>query len=141
MEKITEYSLVDTFGELPVHPDVFATLCPRLKWLGKAVEGESWCTSCGTLSPKIPRTHHHNCDAFLNADEHEVRPNPLGCCPKCRSEDSLMIDSSREQGLSVIHCCDCTYNYSRGVDEETLTEMFLSSRHHCTKRNIENGHL
>lgn len=119
-----EYSLIEKFGELPVSPEMFATLDPKLKWLGKAVEGDSWCTACGTLTPSTPRSHHPECCSYQDADTYPVWKNPLGDCPKCHSDDGLSIDSSREQEVSAITCTDCLFQYSDSVDEETLTENF-----------------
>jgi|GEM_PF-3211622 len=120
-----EYSLIEIFGKLPVEPKVFATLDPKIKWLGKAVEGESWCVSCGTLDPQTPRSHHPECCSYMDADEFPEYKNPLGDCPECKS-DYLSIDSSREMQCSVISCGDCGYQYGGEVDEETLTEQFLA---------------
>ena len=118
-----EYSLIEKFGELPVKPEVFATLDPKLKWMGKAVEGDNWCTNCGTLSPQVPRKHHQECFSYMDANEFPEYENPLGNCPEC-SSDSLGIDSSREMRWSVISCGDCGYSFGGKLDEETLTEKF-----------------
>lgn len=120
-----EYSLIEKFGELPVSPDRFATLDPKLKWLGKAAEGDSWCTSCGTLLPQVSREHHPECDTYMDADRFPEYKNPLGTCPEC-SSDYLSIDSSIEMQWSVISCGDCGYSFGDKVDEETLTEKFLA---------------
>lgn len=120
-----EYSLIEIFGSLPVTPEKFAILDPKLKWLGKASEGDSWCTTCGTLDPRTPRAHHPKCCSYLDADKFPEFENPLGTCPDCES-DYLRIDSSRELQYSVITCGDCGYEFSGRVPEETLTEQFLA---------------
>lgn len=122
-----EFSFIEIFGELPVSPDKFATLDPKLKWLGKAREGDSWCVTCGTLTPHIPRSHHSDCCSHQDTDEYEKYINPIGDCPECES-DSLGIDSSRELMQSVITCGDCGYQYSGSVPEETLIEKFRAGR-------------
>lgn len=91
----------------------------------RAVEGESWCKSCGTLSPHVPREHHPECNPYLDADNFPEYENPLGTCPEC-SSDYLSIDSSREMQWSVISCGDCGYSFGDKLDEETLTEKFLA---------------
>lgn len=117
-------SLVQIFGELPVDPDIFSTLDPAVKWLSKFKEGDHWCTSCGTLNPEIPRSHHHNCCSYMDADEFPEYKNPLGHCVKCES-DYLRIESSREQQYSAIICGDCGYQFGAEVPEEDLADRYL----------------
>lgn len=119
------YSLIKIFGSLPVHPGTFSTLDPKLKWLDTPDEGDSFCVTCGTPTPSIPRSHHVECCSHKDADEYEEQVNPLGNCPECGSDDGLHTESSREQQISAISCIDCMYQYSDSVDEETLTENFL----------------
>lgn len=123
-----EYSLIEIFGSLPVSPRKFSALDPALKWTGKAAEGDDWCTGCGALTPSVPRSHHSDCDSYKDADRYEPSPNPLGDCPDCGSDYGLSIDSSREQKVSAISCCDCAYQFSASVDEESLIERFRLSQ-------------
>ena len=120
-----KFSLVEIFGCLPVPPDVFSTLDPRLKWLGECEEGACWCSWCGTLTPSIPRNHHNSCPAHMDLDEFQVSKSSLGVCPDCGDDDSLIMHSSRECGLSVISCCICDFSFRASVDEESLEEMFF----------------
>lgn len=120
-----KFSLIQIFGELPVSPEVFSTLDPKLKWLGECEEGGGFCTSCGTLSPKIPREHHKQCVSYMDLEDFPVVKSRFGDCPGCGSEDSLLIDSSREQRVSVIRCCDCDFSFSGSVDEERLERRFI----------------
>lgn len=60
MKKI-EFSIKELFGELPVDPEKFENLDPRLKWFGKLKDSETFCTSCGTLTPKVLYSHHEEC--------------------------------------------------------------------------------
>ena len=123
------YSLVEKFGSLPVDPELFSTLDPKLKWMDTAVEGSDFCTNCGTVSPSVPRSHHQKCDSYKDADAyvHDDSGNPLGDCPECNGED-LSIESSREQGVSIISCSDCCFSYVGKVPEETLIRRFLAAQ-------------
>lgn len=121
-----KYSLIGIFGALPVDPDKFETLDPKLKWLGEATEGNKFCTMCGTLSPQTPRKHHPECCDFMDSDTFpEPDSNPLGKCPTCDSE-WLGVTSSRELSCSQINCSDCGYLFSKEVPEEKLVEEFLA---------------
>lgn len=119
------YSLIEIFGELPVHPDKFKTLDWKLKWMETPTEGEDFCTSCGTLTPHRLKTHHTDCVWYNpNKDEWTPEPNPLGNCPECGSEDGLSIDSSWELQLSTIYCIDCRYSFQDSICEEELIKRF-----------------
>lgn len=121
-----KYSLRKIFGELPVHPNKFKELDPKIKWLSDIEEGNSFCTSCGTLTPNIPNSHHKECVHHKGLDSYpEPEPNPLGNCPDCGSE-YLSIDSSRELQISEISCSDCTFTYQKKVPEVVLEKQFKS---------------
>lgn len=124
IERGEVFSLIEIFGELPVSPDVFKTLDKKLKWLGSPIEGKSFCTSCGTLSPKIPRSHHNKCYSYMDRNEYpEDNKNPLGKCPAC-GDDFLSITSSRELRQSSIDCHDCGYSFYGPYPEEILIKRF-----------------
>ena len=114
-----KHSLLKIFGELPVHPDVFSTLDPKIKWLSELEEGDQFCVTCGTLTPRIPFSHHRDCCGYLDVAEYPEYVPPLGLCPEC-GEDSLVIDSSREMELSTLDCLDCGWGIQKKMPEENL---------------------
>lgn len=59
------------FGEIPVHPNEFEKIDPRLKWFGKCLEGKSFCTVCGTLTPEDLSSHHQECCNYKTTEELE----------------------------------------------------------------------
>lgn len=122
-----KFSIIETFGQAPVHPNVFKTLDKKLIWLGICTDtpDNDFCYKCGTLTPKIPKSHHLECFYYLSADEYTYveDENELGLCPKC-NEGELDIDSSFSMQLSVIDCFDCGFHFEGKCDEETLIKRF-----------------
>lgn len=123
-----EFSLIDIFGSLPVHPIKFKTLPPELRLLGKAKEGNDFCTTCGTITASNPRSHHKECFGYKDEDNYSAHINPLGYCPNCGSDDGLGIDSNIDMQISIISCCDCLFEYSGKMPEEELQARFINQR-------------
>lgn len=127
--KKTKYSLIALFGSLPVHPDLFKTLDPKLKWFGipdEAPDG-NFTTCCGSLTPEIPKSHHPACFGYRDLESYPTYKNSLGECPDCQSDD-LYMDSCRDAGVSQIYCSDCDFKFSGNCDEETLENRFKKKR-------------
>lgn len=126
------WSMVEVFGKVPPYtPEEFSKLCPRTKLTGSCKEGNSFCSSCGTLTPDIPMSHHKSCDNFIHGAGYYPTVEEtwwLGVCPDCNTSDfpTLNIDSSIELGISEISCSECDYCYQAECCGEDLVEMFLS---------------
>lgn len=128
-----EWSMEDVFGKPPpYHPESFSKLCPRTKLFGKCVEGNNFCSNCGTLTPSTPNSHHKDCDCYLDTVEYPSVEETwwLGVCPECKTSEyeTLSVHSSRELGISTISCSECTFTYQESCCEEDLVEKFLTSR-------------
>ncbi|SSN07299.1 hypothetical protein [Morganella morganii] len=118
------FSLVKIFGSVPVHPEVFGQLDKKLKWLGVCEEGNSFCVSCGTTTPSVPRSHHPECLSYCDMDSYPEYENEIGVCPGCGSEDGLSINSNCDLGISEISCCDCHFIFQKEMSEEDLMSLF-----------------
>lgn len=120
------FSLIEIFGKLPVSPDDFKKLDPKLKWLGICEEAPNhhYCHQCGSITPDIPYSHHTECSAYSKDESYpESQPSILGLCPKCK-EDDLGIDSNSSLMVSVIDCGNCGFHYEGNCDEESLVRRF-----------------
>ena len=119
-----EWSMEKIFGKMPPYNvKTFRRLCPRTKLFGTCIEGKDFCTSCGTTTPSVPRSHHSTCEHYGELDEYpEIEPFLWGC-PDCK-EDSLIIDSSVELGVSEISCTECEYLLQHECCEEELIAIF-----------------
>ncbi|WP_418132378.1 hypothetical protein [Morganella morganii] len=118
------FSLIKIFGSIPVNPERFKQLDKKLKWLGICEEGKSFCVSCGTTTPSVPRSHHPECLSYSDMDSYPEYENEIGICPGCDSEDGLSINSNCDLGISEISCCDCHFIFQKEVSEEDLMSSF-----------------
>lgn len=121
------WSLHDFFKDLPVAPELFESFRKgnaELYWLGKCLE-EHHCSTCGTTTPTIPKSHHTQCFDHRDAESFpEPAKSILGDCPSCKDEDSLTLVSSREMQLSVIYCTSCDFRFQGRYREEALITKF-----------------
>lgn len=123
MSNKEQFSLKEIFGKLPVHPNEFKKLNPRLKWHGKCTDGDDFCSNCGTLTPDTPKDHHVECAAYIaNMISYPDPECELGGCPDCG--DTLYTDSCGASEQSWITCGCCDFKFNGNCDEETLEERF-----------------
>ena len=124
-----ELSIVDIVGQdLPVHPNVKDKKIGIYALMrGNFSESKSFCTSCLTTTPSIPRSHHKECFNHKDLDAYPQPELPLGLCPECGSE-FLDISSCREMEVSSIDCIDCGFSFSKSLCEEDLIELFLRDK-------------
>lgn len=123
------FKITDVLQDLPAHPSVFSLY--KAKYARElAVSHQNICTMCGITTPEKPNTHHKDCFSYDdNENFSDEKPNPIGVCPKCNS-DEISIDSSREMGSSIITCRDCDFYLEGNCPETTLIKAFKKL---CTK--------
>ena len=132
LDGTVEWSMEELFeSPPPYNTKMFLKLCPRTKWFGRCIEGDAFCTSCGTQTPSVPRSHHPTCYNYQELDEYLTVEETwwLGVCPSCKVDDyvTLSIDSCRELGISQITCSECDFIYQDECCEEDL-ENFLKEK-------------
>lgn len=105
------WSISELFGKIPVEPKVFEKLDPRLKWFGDCLEGNTFCTSCGTLTCDILYSHHPDCCNYKSIDEcaeyEEYKTAKLGTEDARMSPFKMKIHQGKlviEMGLDSL-CC------------------------------------
>ena len=132
------FSIIKIFGSIPVHPERFKQLDPKLKWLGACKEGKSFCVSCGTITPSVPRSHHPVCLSYCDMDSYPEYENETGICPGCGSKDGLSINSNCDLGISEISCCDCRFILQKEMSEEDLMSSFNKKyKQHPAKQSAD----
>lgn len=104
--KVT-FSIIELFGETPVHPSKFEKLDPRLKWFGVCKESESFCVGCGTLTPHIPYEHHQECGHFLSKEY----------CQEMESHKSKCMGTEKQRSQPLkVKLVDGKLSISIGID-------------------------
>ena len=96
------FSIIELFGETPVHPDKFEKLDPRLKWFGICKESKSFCVGCGTLTQHIPYEHHPECGHFLSKDYCQEMEDHKSKCMGTEKQRSHPLEVELKNGKLLI---------------------------------------
>lgn len=113
----------------PYNTKLFDKLCVRTKLFGKCLEGDNFCSFCGTITPSVPNSHHPTCCNYNKGESYPEDTDSwwLGSCPYCKITDyiTLSIDSNIDAGVSEISCSECGYTFQDNCCEEELVEKFI----------------